>query len=291
MMCPMCGTQLSWVPQFAQWYCGNCRQYVQIQQQPGQQAPQQPQQYPQQYGGGQPYPPQPPQYQQQQSSQPQQYPPLASYGQPYSPQSSQYPTAQFGQAQQGSIWFRNFYRIKKKVLTIGHKYWIEDYAGSILGYSIQKLFKLKEDIRIYTDENQTNELFAIKQTQIIDAWGRFAVIDSRTNATLGFIKRKGLISGLVKDQWEIRDAHDQQVGLLSESTGSGLARKYMRGGEHVPEKLKVELNGRPVAEINQEFKIIGDSWELNCIAVPPNFDRRVLLSCLLLMGMIEREHK
>ncbi|MDI6887216.1 MAG: hypothetical protein QMC98_01060 [Candidatus Thermoplasmatota archaeon] len=55
--------------------------------------------------------------------------------------------------------------------------------------------------------------------------------------------------------------------------------------------MTLELQGRPVAEINQKFKIIGDIWEVNCRAVPPDFDRRVLIACMLLMAMIERKHK
>ena len=66
------------------------------------------------------------------------------------------------------IWFQNFYRIRKKVLTVGNKYWIEDPSGNLLAYTKQKLFKLKEDIRIYTDESMNMELFHIKQEQIFD---------------------------------------------------------------------------------------------------------------------------
>lgn len=39
----------------------------------------------------------------------------------------------------------DFYRIRKKVLTIGSKYWIEDSAGKVLGFCKQKLLRLKED--------------------------------------------------------------------------------------------------------------------------------------------------
>ena len=79
------------------------------------------------------------------------------------------------------VWQQGFYRIRKKTLTIGNKYWLEDQSGTTLGFCKQKLFKLKEDIRIYSDENESQELFCIKQVQIIDAWGKFSVINSATN--------------------------------------------------------------------------------------------------------------
>ena len=90
------------------------------------------------------------------------------------------------------IWTQPFYRIKKKSLTIGNKYWIEDQIGTMLGFSAQKLFKLKEDIRIYSDDSKSHELFRIQQQQILDAWGNFAIIDSHTNTKLGFVRRKEL---------------------------------------------------------------------------------------------------
>ena len=201
------------------------------------------------------------------------------------------PPTQMATPQVSSIWYQNYYRIRKKVLTVGNKYWIEDYNGSLLGFCKQKLFKLKEDIRIYTDESMTQELFSIRQEQILDVWGTFAVVDSATGVKVGYIKRK-LISVVGKDEWEVYNMNNQLIGgLYEKSMGRALARKYMPGGGLVPEKMTLELNGQPVAEVNQKFKMIGDIWEMNCLRIPPDFDRRVLLSGMLLMGTIERDRK
>lgn len=190
-----------------------------------------------------------------------------------------------------NIWHQNFYRIRKKTLTIGNKYWIEDYNGTVLGFCKQKILKLKEDIRIYSDENMNDELFTIKQKQIMDMWGTFAVIDTHTNTELGYIKRN-IMSELGRDSYEIYSIDNQLIGKIYESSlGRGLARKYVPGGALMPEKMTLELNGQPVAEINQKFKIIGDIWEMDCQNVPSDLDRRVLLTCLLLMGTIERARK
>jgi len=136
------------------------------------------------------------------------------------------------------------------------------------------------------------ELFTIKQEQILDAWGKFAVFDSATNTKLGYIKRDVLSSAFAKDSWEIYTNNDQMIGKISEtSTGRALARKYMPGGGLVPEQMTIDLNGVPVAEVNQQFKMIGDIWDMTCKQVPPDFDRRVLLACMLLMGNIERSRK
>jgi uncharacterized protein YxjI len=199
------------------------------------------------------------------------------------------PTMQSSASQ--TLWLQDHYRIRKKVVTVGNKYWIEDSNKNVLGFCKQKILKLKEDIRIYSDESMNDELFCIKQKQIMDVWGTFAVIDSHTNQKIGYIKR-GFLSEFGRDAWEVQNANQQVIGrIFEQSLGRALTRKYVPGGGLVPEKMTLELDGKPVAEINQQFKIIGDIWDMNCLQVPQDFDRRVLLSCMLLMGTIERSRK
>jgi len=192
--------------------------------------------------------------------------------------------------QQPSIWYQNYYRIRKKVLAITNQYWIENVQGNVLGYTKQKMFRLKEDIRVFTDESMSQELFRIMQRQILDIWGTFAVIDSPTNVCVGMIKRS-ISSALLADEYYILDPNGQQIGRVIERTGRGLARKYVPLGGLIPEQVKVEFYGQQVAEIKQQFKIIGDIWELDCTFVPRQVDRRVLLAGMILMGMIERARK
>ncbi len=190
-----------------------------------------------------------------------------------------------------NMWHQNQYKIRKKVLAIGNKYWIEDYAGNLLGFCKQKILKLKEDIRIFSDESMNQELFNIKQEQIFDAWGSFAISDSVYNTTIGYIRR-GFLSELGRDAWEIQDANKRPIGrIFEQSLGRALARKFMPGGGLVPEKMQIELNGEIIAEVNQKFKIIGDIWEMNIFKLPENVDRRVLIATMLMMGNIERDRK
>lgn len=203
------------------------------------------------------------------------------YAQPYAPAA---------QAAGGGLWSQNSYRIRKKVLAIAQQYWIEDPHGRTLAYSKQKMFRFKEDIRIYTDERMGTELFRIKQTNWTDMWGNFAVVDSTTNATLGFLRRKAVMSA-IRDQWEIFDANQQLVGGIYQSGGSAVLHRLVPGGKLAPEDMTITMNGQPVARIDQQFKVIGDIWDLHCMAVPPHFDRRVLIACALLMGLMERDRK
>jgi len=194
------------------------------------------------------------------------------------------------QANLPAIWTQNFYRIRKKVLALTNQYWIENEQDAIVGYTKQKMFAIKEDIRIFTDNSMTQELFRIKQKQIMDIWGTFAVIDSPTNQVVGMIRRS-ISSAIVEDEYYLLDANGGQIGRVMERTGRGLARKYVPLGGLIPEQVLVEFYGQQVTEIKQQFKIIGDIWEVDCTRVPPQVDRRLLLAGMILMGMIERDRK
>jgi len=195
------------------------------------------------------------------------------------------------QFQADLLWRQDHYVIRRKIFRIVDQYWIEDQNGNKLAYSKQKFWRIKEDIRIFTDDSMNHELFRIAQAQIIDMWGKFDVIDSDTNSPLGYFRRKALKSSFISDEWEIYDKNNQIIGRLAERTGRGLARKYVPGGKLIPEKITMELNGQPVVQINQKFKIVGDIWEIQCHSLPEQFDRRVLLASVILMAMIERQRK
>ncbi len=55
-----------------------------------------------------------------------------------------------------------------KLLALASQIYIRDASGNMIGYVKQKMFKLKEDINIFTDENQTQQRFNIKADRVID---------------------------------------------------------------------------------------------------------------------------
>jgi hypothetical protein len=96
------------------------------------------------------------------------------------------------------------------------------------------------------------------------------------------------MSDLSKDEYFLLDPAGQQVGRVVEDLGRGLARKYLPFGGLLTERVMVEFYGRPVTEIRQQFRLIGDEWDVDCSMLPPQFDRRVLLAGIIMMGMIDR---
>jgi hypothetical protein len=174
------------------------------------------------------------------------------------------------------------------VASIATKYFIEDQKGNMLGFTKQKMMKLKEDIRIYTDKKMKQELFQIRQTQIVDAWGAYAVVDTASGQTVGNIKRLAGKS-MLASEYHLQDAQGQQIGRVFEKAGKGALRRFVPGGGLVPQTVYLEFGGQVCGEIKQKFKMVGDIWEVDASCVPPTLDRRVLIGSMLMMAMIERK--
>jgi uncharacterized protein YxjI len=144
------------------------------------------------------------------------------------------------------------YLVRKQVLKLfGGAFRVYDAEGKLVLFADQKAFKLREDIRLYTDESKQIEVLTIKARQILDWSAAYDVIDARTGEKVGAYKRKGLKS-MVKDEWVIMDAQDQEVGLVREdSVFLALVRRLLTN--LVPQTFHAELEGRPVCVYKQRF--------------------------------------
>jgi uncharacterized protein YxjI len=145
------------------------------------------------------------------------------------------------------------YTIRRKFFTfLGAKFHIYDAAGNLLGYSKQKAFKLKEDIRIFTDETLSDERVAIKARSIIDFGAAYDVIDSKKQLKVGALKRKGWTS-LVRDSWILMDEADHEVGTIQEdSMMMALLRRFLSA--LIPQNFHLrDSTGAELAQFRTHF--------------------------------------
>jgi uncharacterized protein YxjI len=101
-----------------------------------------------------------------------------------------------------------------KLLALASQIYVNDANGALLGYVKQKMFKLKEDINIFSDESQTNVLYNIKADRVLDFSARYTFRDGAGNV-IGSIKRQGMRS-IWKANYEVADAHDQPAYSIHE---------------------------------------------------------------------------
>ena len=133
-----------------------------------------------------------------------------------------------------SSFSHNNYLLKRQVLALTGKVRVYTPSGQVGLFSEQKMFKLKEDIRVYADENKLNELLWIQARQIIDFAAAYDVFDQTTGMKVGALRRKGW-SSIMRDTWEILDPLDQVIAIIREDSpgrrdATGPARSRGRSG-------------------------------------------------------------
>lgn len=180
------------------------------------------------------------------------------------------------------------YLVRRKILKLlGGAFHIYAPDGSLALYSELKAFKLKEDIRLFTDEAKTTEVVRISARQIIDFGATYDVFDSASGAKLGALRRKGMKS-IIRDSWMILDAADQEIGQIEEdSMVLALVRRFIF--KLVPQTFAATMNGRPVAEFKQNFNPF--VLKITVTFNGDTLDRRLgLAACVLLCAIEGRQN-
>lgn len=80
-----------------------------------------------------------------------------------------------------------------KVLALSPQLAVSDATGQLLFYVKQKLFKLKEEVTVFADREQTRPLFQINADRVIDFSARYYFSDAN-GVRIGSVKREGVRS-------------------------------------------------------------------------------------------------
>jgi hypothetical protein len=179
------------------------------------------------------------------------------------------------------------YVLKRQVFALTGKIRIFTLDGTLASFSEQKMFRLREDIRLYADEQKHRELIWIQARQILDFAAAYDVIDSTQATKIGALRRKGFRS-LLRDKWEILDTNDMPIGALWEdSVGKALLRRFLLGSL-LPQRYDVLIGEQVVAHFTQRFNIFRYELDLDFSAdFSKRLDRRLGLAAAVLLGTIE----
>lgn len=179
------------------------------------------------------------------------------------------------------------YLLKRQVFALTGKFRFYDPSDNLVMFSEQKMFKLREDIRVYSDENKTQEVLSIQARQIIDFSAAYDVVDTAYNQKVGALRRKGW-SSMLRDEWQVLDASDNQIGVLFEdSMGMALLRRFLLGS-WLPQNYDITLGETRVADLKQNFNLF--RYELNLdFSMDPSqrLDRRLGIAAGILLAAVE----
>lgn len=181
--------------------------------------------------------------------------------------------------------------LRQKVFSFLHrKFHLYDASEQhVLLFSRMKAFKLKEDIRLFSDESMSTELLRISARSIIDFSAAYDIIDSQLNVRLGVMRRRGW-SSMIRDTWELLDPREQPLGMIVEdSTLKAVVRRFVDAASmFMPQAFHVEIAGQTVATFTQNFNPFVRKLQVDFSGDQHHLlDRRLGLAACILMMAIE----
>ncbi len=171
---------------------------------------------------------------------------------------------------------------------LGRKFWIYGADGSTQFYVERKAFKLKEDIKVFSDESKNEVLLSIKARQILDISATYDVTDEVSGEKVGALRRKGLKS-IIRDEWLVLDANDNEIGLVQEdSAAMAIIRRFMPMGQWIPQTYHLKVNDQHVGKIKQHFNPFVLKYDVDFSADTQGMlDRRLGIVATVMMLAIE----
>jgi uncharacterized protein YxjI len=186
------------------------------------------------------------------------------------------------------------YTVRRQVFKLfGAGFHIYGPDGGLVAYCKQKAFRLKEDLRVYTDESQSTLLLRIAARSIIDFSATYDIF-SPTDEKIGSLRRKGLTSTFFRDSWLVFDEREVQVGTLREDSGALAILRRMNDliAALVPQKFVLArgmdaATGTPVATFRTHINPFIYRLGVTVHQDDPEFHDLFLLGVCCLIAAIE----
>jgi hypothetical protein len=183
-----------------------------------------------------------------------------------------------------------------KIATIGTRIRVNDATGRQVGYARKKKFKLKEDVRVYEDSDQSRLRFRMKADRMLDFSARYA-ISGPDGHPVGAVGRKGMKS-LWNSAYVLDDAYDAEAGSIREENPwtkvlDGVLESVpladALGGLFFNPTYLAELRGTDVLRIRKRPSVLESSFRIEKLTDFSDRDEDLLLAGTIMMVLLERD--
>ncbi len=187
--------------------------------------------------------------------------------------------------------------LRFKIMALAPQIYVRDAEGRLVAYVKQKLFKLKDSVNVFADEEQTQLLYTINADRIIDWSARFTFANA-TGTELGKIGRRGAKS-LFRAHYDLfapgaeqpeLSVQEESVmtrvldGLLSEIPIVGMFAGYVFN----PKYLATRADGTPLARMTKQRSMLESGFRIEALApIDDALEERIMLGSLM-MVLLER---
>lgn len=185
-----------------------------------------------------------------------------------------------------------------KVMSLANDFSATDADGKMLAFVRQKMFKFKEAISVYSDENRSEVLYTINADRWIDFNASYMFAKGTGTDVFGRVGRKGARS-LFNAHYEIFDGEGEQEFLIREENPwakfwdtllceiplVGLFSGFFFNPRYIVKRV----DGTEVARICKEASFLGRRFKLDKLSdtLQKDESERMLLS-LMMMTLLER---
>ncbi len=186
---------------------------------------------------------------------------------------------------------------KFRITTLSSDFTITDANGKEIAYVRQKMFRLKEDVIIYSDHSRTQQLFQIKANQWLDFNASYSLVDLVNMKSYGRVSRKGMRS-FWKATYDIMDENNITKFTITEDNGFKKIWDSMVGEIPIigmftgyflnPSYSVKDAAGRSYFQLKKMPSLIGRRFQLNRMVDIDDEDETLVILSLLMMVLLER---
>lgn len=183
-----------------------------------------------------------------------------------------------------------------KIATFANDFIATDANGQTLAYVRQKIFKLKEEVNLFTDDSKSELKYSIKADRWLDFSASYRFEDAN-GKNLGRVARKGWRS-IWKAKYEIYDIEDNQDLIIEEANawikvadsalGEVPVLNMLTGYFFNPSYNVTRPNGEIVAKLKKEPSFFGRRFKVEKLMEMEEIEEERILLGLMMMILLER---
>jgi hypothetical protein len=137
-------------------------------------------------------------------------------------------------------------------------------------------FTLQTELIVYADTAGLQPMMVIRMRTLAN-WDReHDLLDPGTGQRIACLLKHRFAS-LLRDRWDILDQDDRVSGMMIEE-GPAIWRRFIR---MIPGHHRIELGGRTVAHVRQEFALFRRVFQLQIERIDDPIEPRFAIACAL----------
>jgi uncharacterized protein YxjI len=182
-----------------------------------------------------------------------------------------------------------------KLIVIAPQIKVTDSLGQTILYVRQKALALREDVRIFADEQQQQQLFQVNADRWLD-WSANYHVRTVDGEHIGTIRRHGMRS-LWKATYEVTDPNDQPAASIHEESAwvkvlDGVVGEIPVVGAllsmFVNPAYLVDVNGQTVLRMQKEPAFFEGKFTIQRLVDVAPREEALLINSLLMTVLLER---